>query len=159
MPNAGRVVSLTAEIWGVACAGQGAGVSSPETDLFDTNSMRRSIKGALLSGLVFPGLGQAVLRHYGRAAALMATVSIAIAVIVVKAVQEGLAVMSEIDLESGGVDLDTVSNAVDKASATFSGTLYNSLILLILVCWVVGIVDAYSVGRRLDAAERLPPPS
>ena len=38
--------------------------------------MKNSLKGALLSGLVFPGLGQVVLKHYKRGFALMLTVSV-----------------------------------------------------------------------------------
>lgn len=33
--------------------------------------MNNSLKGALLSGVVFPGLGQIILKHYKRGIALM----------------------------------------------------------------------------------------
>ena len=36
--------------------------------------MRKSLKGALLSGLVFPGYGQFVLKHYMRGIAVDANV-------------------------------------------------------------------------------------
>ena len=56
--------------------------------------MNNALKGALLSGLVFPGLGQVNLKHYKRGIALMLIVSISLLVIVVKAVLQALTILS-----------------------------------------------------------------
>jgi hypothetical protein len=42
--------------------------------------MKNSLKGALLSGLVFPGLGQVFFRHYLRGIALMLVICVSLSI-------------------------------------------------------------------------------
>jgi hypothetical protein len=49
--------------------------------------MNNSLKGALLSGLAFPGVGQIFLKRYKRGIALIITASVSLLVFVVKAMQ------------------------------------------------------------------------
>ena len=116
--------------------------------------MKNSLKGALLSGLVFPGLGQVALKHYKRGVALMLTVLICVIAVVVKASQQAVAILERIRSEGGVIDMNTVSNAAAQASTTSASLIINSLLLLIMVCWIIGVVDAYRVGRKKDMAER-----
>jgi len=58
--------------------------------------MSKSLRAALLSGLVFPGLGQIVLEHYKRGVVLMLTVLACLSVVVVKAVQQALTILDRI---------------------------------------------------------------
>ena len=60
--------------------------------------MPNSFKAALLSGLVFPGLGQIVLKHHKRGIALMLVVLACLMAIVVKGVQQGLVILEKIAL-------------------------------------------------------------
>ena len=115
--------------------------------------MKNSLKGALLSGLVFPGLGQVALKHYKRGVALMLTVLICVIAVVVKASQQAVAIIERIQSEGGVIDMNTVSKAAAQASTTSASLLINSLLLLIMVCWIIGVVDAYRVGRKKDMAE------
>ena len=119
--------------------------------------MKNSLKGALLSGLVFPGLGQVVLKHYKRGFALMLTVLICLVVVVVKASQQAVAIIERIQSEGGVIDMSTISNAATQASTTSASLIINLLLLLIMVCWIIGVVDAYRIGRKKDMAERLAP--
>ncbi|MCK5656876.1 MAG: hypothetical protein V3W52_08715 [Syntrophobacteria bacterium] len=119
--------------------------------------MKNSLKGALLSGLFFPGLGQVVLKHYKRGFALMLTVLVALVVVVVKASQQAVAIIERIQSEGGVIDMSTISNAATQVSTTSASPIINFLLLLIMVCWVIGVVDAYRIGRKKDMAERLAP--
>lgn len=119
--------------------------------------MKNSLKGALLSGLVFPGLGQVVLKHHKRGFALMLTVLVALVAVVVKASQQAVAIIERIQSEGGGIDMSTISNAATQASTTSASLIINLLLLLIMVCWVIGVVDAYRIGRKNDMAEHLAP--
>jgi TM2 domain-containing membrane protein YozV len=117
--------------------------------------MKNSLKGALLSGLVFPGLGQIVLKHFKRGFALMLTVSFCLVVVIVKASQLAFAIIEKIQAEGGAVDMSTILNAATQASTTSASLIINRLLLLIIACWIIGIVDAYRIGRKKDMAERL----
>ncbi len=115
--------------------------------------MRNALKAAFLSGLVFPGLGQLVLRHHKRGIALMLVVFACLMAIVVKGVQQSLAILEKIASEGGVIDMKTVSSAASQASTTSSSLIFNLGLLLIIICWIIGVVDAYRIGKKKDIAE------
>lgn len=117
--------------------------------------MKSSFKGALLSGLVFPGLGQVVLKHYTRGIALMLTVLISLFVIVVKAVQHAFTILEAIESQSGAIDMSTISSAAMQVTTSSDSLVFNLLLLLIIFCWIIGVVDAYRSGRKIDIKDRL----
>lgn len=110
--------------------------------------MNISIKAALLSGLVFPGLGQVVLKHYKRAIILILTVSGSLSVVIVKASQQVLAILEKLLSEGGPVDIDTITKTAAQVTTASDSLMMNLLSLLILVCWIIGIVDAYVGGKE-----------
>ena len=112
--------------------------------------MNNSLKGALLSGLIFPGLGQVALKHYKRGGVIMLTVIVSLAVVVVKAVQHALAILEKIELEGGIISINTILDAATQASADSGSLTFNLLFLLIGACWIIGTVDAYIIGRKID---------
>jgi hypothetical protein len=113
-------------------------------------SMKNSIRGAMFSGLLFPGLGQVVLGHYKRGIALALAVLVGLLVILAKALGQAFAILEKIEAEGRLIDLSTIASVAAKSSATSDALIYNLVLLLILLIWVVGIVDAYRLGRRKD---------
>ena len=116
--------------------------------------MNNSLKGALLSGVVFPGLGQIILKHYKRGIALMLTVLASLLVIVVKAVQQALTILEKINSEGGTINMSTISKISTQASTTFDSLIFNFVLLLMIFCWVIGVVDAYRIGKKKDLEEQ-----
>jgi ABC-type spermidine/putrescine transport system permease subunit I len=117
--------------------------------------MNNSLKGVFLSGLVFPGLGQIILKKYKRGIALMLTVLVCLLAIVLNAVQQALAILEKIDLKDGNVDFSTVSNAANNALSNSDSLTINFSLILIILCWIIGTVDAYRIGRKKDLEKRL----
>jgi uncharacterized membrane protein YGL010W len=116
--------------------------------------MKNALKGALLSGLILPGLGQVVLKHYARGVFIMLTVLLSLSVAVMKAVQYALVILEKTELEGGDIDLSAIINAATHASGSADSLTLNLLLLLIVVCWIIGVVDAYRIGRKIDIEER-----
>ena len=112
--------------------------------------MNNSLKGALLSGLVFPGLGQIILKHHTRGIAFIITVSVSLLVIVVKAVQQAFTILQKIQSEGGAVDMITISNAATQAFSISEGLIFKVFLSFIILCWILGVVDAYRIGRKTD---------
>ena len=112
--------------------------------------MSNAMKGALLSGLVLPGLGQIVLKNYKRGIALMVGVLGAGFVIVAKTVQQALAILEKVTSEGGPVDMESVSNAANQATTAADSLIVNLAFGLIVLCWIVGVVDAYNTGKKKD---------
>ena len=116
--------------------------------------MNNSLKGALLSGLIFPGLGQVVLKHYKRGAALMFVVTAALLAILIIAVQQASTILEKIDSEGGAIDIDMIANAASQASTTSASHILKLLLWLLIFSWVIGVVDAYRIGSKKDIQGR-----
>ena len=115
--------------------------------------MKNSLKGILLSGLVFPGVGQAALRHYKRGIAFILTASIILLVLVVKAAQHAITILEKIEAGGGAIDINTMTNAAAQASTPSGGLTFKLLVFLLVVMWTLGVVDAYRVGKKKDIEE------
>ena len=115
--------------------------------------MKNSVKGALLSGLVFPGLGQVVLRHYKRGVALMLTVSLSLLILVMKAIRQAFIILNKIEAEGLVINMNTISSTAAQVSTASDSLVYNFILLLITFLWISGIVDAYRLGRKMDLEE------
>ncbi len=115
--------------------------------------MSRAIKGALVSALVFPGLGEILLKSYCRGIVLATMTLACIAAIVGVAVQRAQEVLDFLVTADGAVDLDAVSEAVEAAASGAGSRVAQVALLLLGLCWVVSVVDAYRIGRELDAGE------
>lgn len=116
--------------------------------------MSNSLKAALLSGLVFPGLGQVVLKRYRRGVVLMLIVLACLSVVVAKALQRAFAILKQIELAGGAIDMDAILNAATQSSTTSDSLVFNYVSLLIIVCWIFGVVDAYRIGKKRDLEEQ-----
>ena len=113
-----------------------------------------SLKGALLSGLVFPGLGQIFLKHHKRGIALIMTVSLSMVVIIVKSVQLSLDMLEQIMLKGGVINMKTISYTATEALRSSDSLISKLSFLLMALCWIVGIIDAYITGRKMDIKEQ-----
>jgi hypothetical protein len=108
--------------------------------------MKKAVKAALLSGLVFPGLGQVYLKRYWRGAIIMLFTFSAFGFIIVTATMSALENLKKMQSQ-GPVDMGAVSDLA--ASATVSSSLsYNILLLLVACCWLFSIIDSYVIGRK-----------
>jgi hypothetical protein len=96
--------------------------------------MNNSIKGALLSGLIFPGFGKVSLKHYKSGIALMFTVLASLIVIAMKAVQHAFTILEKIELEGGVIDIKTITDAASQAASSSDSIIYNLGLLLIIIC-------------------------
>lgn len=123
--------------------------------------MKNSMKGALLSGLVFPGLGQIALKHCWRGFALVLAVMAGLYIMIVTAVQQAYVILDTIEAEGGMPDSDTIGQAAAQAAAASDSPMITAVSVLILVCWIVGIIDAWRIGKQKDlegqATGRMPP--
>ncbi|TET68428.1 MAG: hypothetical protein E3J56_11415 [Candidatus Aminicenantes bacterium] len=116
--------------------------------------MNNSLKGAFLSGLVFPGLGQVVLKHYKRGVVIMLTVLVSLSVIVIEAVQKAFTILEKIESEGGAIDMNTISNAATQVSTTSDSLIFSFALLLIIFCWIIGVVDAFRIGKKKDIEQQ-----
>ncbi len=108
--------------------------------------MTKSLKAALLSGLVFPGIGHMILKQYLRGSILILFTLISLSLIVTVAVRSALRLVDsinggEIPVESGAIS-ELVSNSISSAD----NLMVNISFIVVGACWVVGIIDSYRLG-------------
>ncbi len=112
--------------------------------------MRKSLKGALLSGLVFPGYGQFALKHYIRGIVLMLMCLTCLVLIGVKVRQQTFIVLEKIEYGNGAIDMNEILNAVNLVDTTSGDIIYRIASLLLPFCWIIGVIDAYRIGWKKD---------
>jgi hypothetical protein len=112
--------------------------------------MRKSTKAALLSGLVFPGIGHLVLKRYLQGAILIIVALAAMWLLVTGAVNRAMDVVDRI--ESGEVAMDSASieAAVSSSENDAGFTAEDASAYVLLIAWLVGIVDCVRLGRRAE---------
>jgi hypothetical protein len=105
-----------------------------------------STKAALLSGLVFPGLGHFVLKQRVRASILMLVSVAALWVMVKIAFDRALTIVNQIN--TGDIPLDTgaIMEAAADSSASPASFAQNVSFIVLIACWLVGIIDSYRLG-------------
>jgi hypothetical protein len=110
--------------------------------------MKQSNKAALLSALIFPGVGQLVLRHYLRGVSLVLIAGTAFSFVVSVVIRQAQDVLDR--AMRGEIATDMSSIAAQLETGGQSSAVGNIALLVFLLCWLVGIVDAWRLGSVID---------
>ncbi len=105
--------------------------------------MKRSTAAVLLSALVFPGAGQCYLRRYARAALFALPSALGVAYLVRAAIDRADAIVTQMQAGTLALDPELIAAQISAQSSN-TDTLVNMLMLL---CWIGSIVDAYLLAR------------
>jgi hypothetical protein len=92
-----------------------------------------------------------MLKHYKRGIALMLIVLAALFVLVAQATHQALTILERIEAEGGIIDLSTISTAATQSSTASDTTTFTIALFLIISCWIIGIIDAYRLGKKKDS--------
>lgn len=110
--------------------------------------MSRSTNAVLLSALVLPGAGHLYLKHVWRGIALIAISLACLWVLADRAMQQASAVLERLESEGGALDAGQLSDLVAQAANGAGGPATTVVTLVLASCWLVGIVDAYRLGKE-----------
>ncbi len=116
-----------------------------------TPRMKKSVKATLLSALLFPGIGHLVLRSYGRGVVLVLVAGSALAVVVTVTMQKALAIVERINRGEIAADMSSIS--AHLAADSEGSRLASTALSVLLICWLIGIADAWRLGRAADKAQ------
>lgn len=108
--------------------------------------MKKSSKAALLSALLFPGVGQMYLKRYLRGLLPMVLVLTGLGFLIARATLRTLEALDKIQA-GGSLDMNVASNLAATSAA--SGDKYSSVIVLVMsCCWLFSVIDAYRLGKE-----------
>jgi len=103
----------------------------------------------LLSAFVFPGLGHVFLKKYVMGVLLIGMALVATYSLIVKTVERSLHIIENI--QSGAqLSATDIASLVSHQSAGEASQLLDMGPLMLLICWLIGIVDSYRIGRVQD---------
>ena len=105
--------------------------------------MKPSIKAALISALVFPGLGHFALKRRARGCCFLVPSVLAILYLLRVAATRANAMLAQID--SGALALDAQAISGQLSAPGPQSTLVTLATVVLAVCWVGSIVDAFLI--------------
>lgn len=109
--------------------------------------MDRSGKAALLSALVFPGVGQMYLGRALRGGLLALAAAAPLYFVIATALRIARELVAGVESRAIPPDLLTLLQMAMDAAHRASQSM-NTAMLVFLVLWVIAIVDAHRLGRR-----------
>jgi len=120
-----------------------------------SEQMKNSTKGMLLSGLVYPGLGQLILGRIFSGIIFVLLATAGFSVLLYRIIQRTLRVIDQILPLLADKRLD-VHALVELLNRDVAGgwRLENICLIGIVACWLVAIAHAYFAGKKMD---RQPP--
>lgn len=112
--------------------------------------MKKSLKAALLSGLIFPGLGHMFLREYLRGTALLVTSLAALSIMVTRAYEQASLVVDRVLSGDVAIEAEAISQAVSNSTTAADSLVDNLLLVVLVACWLAGILDSYRLGATQE---------
>jgi len=111
--------------------------------------MKKPLKAALFSALIFPGAGQLLLKKYISACYFAAFAGVGLYLLFSNLMTKAQDILDKVQSGEVSADLATITELVHQQSATATESLSPALIIL-LVAWLVSIVEAYRIGKKDD---------
>lgn len=112
--------------------------------------MKQSSKAALLSALVFPGTGHVLLKKYLHGTLLMATSFAAAYYLLSEAMDRAVQISEKIIGGELLPDVAAIMDLVSRQSVATDAGLLNYATTVFIICWIIGVVDSYRVGKQLN---------
>ena len=117
--------------------------------------MKASTRGMLLSGLVYPGLGQLILGRMASGIILVLLATVTFVVLIYRIVERVYRLMDQILplLADNALDMATLKALLTRDGA--GGWGVEKICLIGFVgCWLIAIGHAYFVGKNIDSQSR-----
>lgn len=112
--------------------------------------VKMSTKAVLLSALVFPGAGHVYLKKYMHGVILAGASFAAIYYLISNIVEKAFQIAEEIQSGDVQLDIEIITELVSKQTTSAEAQLLNIATATLVICWVVGIIDAYRAGCSRD---------
>ena len=115
--------------------------------------MKKPSKAALLSGLIFPGIGHIFLKEYFRGSILVVVSLASLSVVIASAYQRALLVVDRILSGDVAMEAGGIAQAVSNATNATDNLVENVAFVLLAACWLAGIIDSYRLGALQEKSE------
>ena len=110
--------------------------------------MNKSIKAALLSALIFPGVGQISVGHKKRGWSIIFVNCILLYMMISEIIEQASKIAEKIQESGVALDYDSMSNKTSELVAFSDNSTLNILLTLLILSWLISIIDAYILGEK-----------
>ena len=110
--------------------------------------MNQSIKAALLSALIFPGVGQISAGYKKRGWIIIGLNAVLFYLIIREIMQKAHIVIAEMQKNGSAMDIESISNTASKLSGFSDNIFLNILLLIFIAGWIISILDAYRLSTK-----------
>lgn len=110
--------------------------------------MSRSTTAVVLSALVLPGAGHLYLKQAVRGMVLIAVSLVCLGFIVSQAMRQASAILVQLESEGSVLDSGQLAELVSQSASHAGSGTATAATLVLVACWLFGIVDAYRQGQR-----------
>jgi hypothetical protein len=112
--------------------------------------MKKSVKAALLSGLVFPGVGQFSLKRYARGLIFFAPSMGSLVFMLDNSMRRAFSIVDKIESGEVPLDPDAIANLISATASSSETFMLAAAQWIIIICWIISIIDAYRLGTLAD---------
>ena len=117
--------------------------------------MKKSIKAALLSAFLCPGAGHIYLKKYLFGFILILVAFTTLFVITSKAVEKASVISEQIAKGEIPYDMEVIRDLISKSQSPEEIKQINTMTLIFIFAWFVGIFDSYRVARSQETSGSL----
>ena len=110
--------------------------------------MNKSVKAALLSAFILPGVGQISLGYKRRGWLILAANVVFLYLIISEIMQKAYSIIDEMKESGAAMDIETISSKAAEMSGFSDNTFLNVLLMLFIIGWFISIVDSYLLGKK-----------
>lgn len=115
--------------------------------------MKGSVKAALISGLVFPGLGHLVLRKYIVGLVLLCLAGWSSFALISATIDIAHQTIEEIERSGMVIGPDLIAQLLARSPQNIEQTT-RVPVCLFIACWIVGVVDSYRIGKKEEGRNK-----
>ena len=117
--------------------------------------MKKSFKAALLSAFLCPGAGHIYLKKYLFGCILILVAFSALFVITSKAVEKATEISEQVASGEIPYDMEVIRDLITKSQSPEEIKQINTMTLIFIFAWIVGIFDSYRLARSQESSGTL----
>ena len=110
--------------------------------------MKQSLKSALLSALIFPGVGQISAGYKKRGWLIILANCVFLYLIMSEIIQLAYSTINTMQKNGATMDIESISNSTSAQMGFSDNTYLNSLLVILIISWFCSIIDAYWLGNK-----------
>jgi len=112
--------------------------------------MKKPLKVALFSGLIFPGVGHFMLKKYFSGGLLLSSFAIALYFITSDIIDKSKEILQQVQSGAIPLDVNAISTALNNISTGLSQQQLSQISYVLLFIWLISIIDSYRLAVGLS---------